>query len=240
MSDIRSPKLLPRIDRLPVVQLVIDRLLTLVREGHVAPGERLPTEQELMRRLGVSRSSVREGLRALAALGLIETRPGQGSFVSDVDLDKVINEELLRVALAHVELRVVMEARMLLEPEIARLASLNATDDDLKALEEVLSEYKRAVQTGEPVFEAAWQFHELLAEAAGNSVMAKFMRVVYVILKEIEAPIYETHFDKKRELLAHAALLEAIGSGDPEYGKRSMVDHLRQTEDIVMGALHQE
>jgi GntR family transcriptional repressor for pyruvate dehydrogenase complex len=225
------------IDRTSVVQAISEQIFSLVRSGELTPGDRLPTEGEMVRTFGVSRASVRESLRALEALGLIETKVGSGSFVAVIGPKSLVNDELLSLILTTVELKEIFDFRRLLEGETATLAALNATDEDLVAMEQTLDQVERNLQRGQPVFELSWEFHSVLAEASGNGIMAKVLGVVYEMIKEIEGQIYDAHFDMEQETAAHRALLEALKNRNPELAKRRMLEHLTETEYVISQAL---
>src|SRR5688500_2500945 len=129
------PSVIEHAARSPVRDVVVERLLDLLRSGALKPGDRLPPEPELMQLAGVGRSTVREAVRTLASMRLVDVRPGHGTFVCDTMTQGLTDPQMLVFLRDQGVLRDVMEARRVLEPEIARLAAERCTAADAHALE---------------------------------------------------------------------------------------------------------
>src|SRR5690242_12175666 len=117
-----------------VAQYVVDRMLDLLKTGMLRAGDRLPSERELIEIFGVSRPSLREALRALAMLGVVDTRHGGGAYISDLEPRTLLAPLDFFLSLSQANLADAFESRRIVETEIARKAATNATGEDVEAL----------------------------------------------------------------------------------------------------------
>jgi GntR family transcriptional regulator, transcriptional repressor for pyruvate dehydrogenase complex len=206
--------------RRKLTDTVTRQLLDAVRGR--APGTRLPSERELVEQLGVGRSTVREALKGLALIGVVEIRHGQGVFVAthDAAVPGVVNVQTA-------EAGALREARDLLEPEIARLAALRRTPADLAALEAVLAAHRAHVEAGTPPLIETSRFHILLAEAAHNGVLLAVVRPFFRLMAEQGPHFYEVEPGFAAwELGEHAAILDAVREGDGELARERAATHV--------------
>ena len=170
-----EPITFDQVPRRKLAETVAARILTAVRDQPA--GTRLPTERQLTESLGVGRSTVREALNGLALIGVVEVRHGQGVFVAErtTALPTVFE-------LGTVEARQLHEARAVIEIEIARLAALRRTPEQLDALEALLADHKADLDASRPPVVQASRFHLLLAEAADNAVLASVLRPYFRLM----------------------------------------------------------
>ena len=210
---------LGHVPRQKLAETVAQQLLEAVRD--LDPGTRLPTEQELTKSLGVGRSTVREALNGLSLMGLVEIRHGQGTFVADraqVHLNAPavtqMSDDLL-------------EARQIIEVELARLAAERHTDEDIAKMEALLDKHEKHLAANEgPIIEAS-RFHLLVADAARNKILADMIRPFFQIAFERGPQLYQTMDGYAEwELDQHRRILEAIESGDGDLARSRMFDHV--------------
>lgn len=176
------------IGKTQVYEAVYDSMIDSIESGAWPIGERIPGEIELAENYQVSRNSVRTAIKVLVSYDILNCKPGIGTFVTDNAIDEIHNRRLLSMLQdTHYE-REIMEVRGLLDKEIAYLAAIKRTDDDIKKLEECLANLEEAGQKQDNENMVYWgaRFHEILAEATGNT----FMATVYKSLK--------TQFDNNR------------------------------------------
>lgn len=216
---------------------VVRRVLDLVQSGKLAPGDRLPPENELVRRLKISRPSVREGLRALAALDLVEARHGQGTFVKQLRSDVVIRRELAPILLMSEALHEIQDTRRVLEGEIAARAAERATPEDIARLDERLQQIAAAAERRKDTYQLTWSFHNALAELSGNRVMARVLAILRNMIGEAQITLYHPYVSAAEELRGHRALVEALRRKDPEHARRVMMGHLDAVDRIVERAV---
>jgi GntR family transcriptional repressor for pyruvate dehydrogenase complex len=212
---------------------VVRKVLELVQSGRLGPGDRLPPENDLVRRLKVSRPSVREGLRTLAAMNLVESRHGQGTFVKELSSDAVIRRELVPILMMSEALHEIQDTRRVLEGEIAARSTARATPEDLQGLEDLLGRIAAAATHRKDIYALTWKFHNTLAEMSGNRVMARVLAILQDMIGEAQITLYNPHISAQEEIRGHRTLLKAIRGKDPEHARRVMMEHLDEVDEIV-------
>jgi GntR family transcriptional repressor for pyruvate dehydrogenase complex len=214
-----------------LMEEVIARIAGEIRSGRLAPGARLPTEQQLMQAMGVSRTVVREAVAALRAEGLVTTRQGSGAFVS-ADTSRVpfrIDPEGLS-SIEHV--LDVMELRLAVEVEAAALAAERATPQALASVEAALRDMEAAIVRGEGAVGEDFALHRAIALASGNPRFAELLRYLggHVIPRQsvrvsVDAPEQQRSY-LMRIQKEHARICEAVVSRRPADARKAMRVHL--------------
>jgi GntR family transcriptional repressor for pyruvate dehydrogenase complex len=179
-----------------------------------------------MQDLGVGRSTVREALNGLALLGVIEIRHGQGAFV--VGEPSLVGESTaLATALERGVTKEFIEARLLVEVEVSRLAAGRRTDEDLRLIEETLQEQQRRLDGEiEPLMDVAASFNVVLAEAAHNEVLTGIIRSFVDLMIERAPKIYALEGFPAWDIAEHRGLYEAVRDRDGDLAAARMRDHI--------------
>lgn len=209
------------------VSEVARRLLDLLSAGDIRPGTRLPAERQLADALGVARSSVRGALSALDVLGIIEIRPGSGSYVREGTsefLPRAIDWGLM---LGQRRTRDLVEVRIYMEGVSARLAADRATDADLARLEEHLRRMREAGHDAAGFIDADIAFHLETATIAGNSVLRDILHSIRALLQVWMERVSDLEGTVSGTLCEHDAVLRAIRERDPEAADLAMAEHMR-------------
>ena len=210
---------------------VADQLRELIVSGRLAPGQRLPTETLLSAEIGVSRATVREGLRLLAAQGLIRTSRGAsgGSYVTVPTVEHMSDYMRSTIGLlagtAYLPLDELVEARILIEVPAARLAALRRDDDDLTRLRTAIPTEATAVDTDQE-FQTNAEFHTTLVDACRNQLLTIAMRPLTTALGvnlQRSGLSAEFHLEIRRQ---HEGIADAVGEADPERAGSFMQEHL--------------
>jgi DNA-binding GntR family transcriptional regulator len=198
-----------------VVGLAYDAIRRLIVEGQLAPGARLG-QAELAEQLGISRGSVREALRRLTGDGLVEFEVNRGFFVADVGLDVVLER---------------LEARALLEPQIARLAAERRTEGDLVALREAIEDERRAASS-DAAHDASRSFHLALAASTQNEQLWRLIDGLWIadVGRRLLAQRYTAPTWQAEDAREHEEILAAVESGD---GRRAESLMRRHDEDAL-------
>jgi DNA-binding FadR family transcriptional regulator len=216
------------------------RIIGWLREGAFAPGSKLPSQDTLVKKLGVSRTGVREALQALAALDLIETHPGLGCFVKKTGPNHLINEDVLAVTLEKEAILDVVETRRILEAGIAPLVAERATERDFWNMEDALNLIEKAVRRKESVAEIGPAFHNAIAEAAHNAVVAKLLRSFNKLMaragKLVEADAPDVEEFRKREVDSHRDLYNIVRNRDAAAAREAFLKHISESEDSILKA----
>lgn len=231
--------------KVTIVESIVGQFVAQIQEGKLNPGERLPSERHLIEMLGVSRSSVREALQGLMVMGLVESRAGQGTFVSATRARLLPNLDSLAVAdYLQREMRLqLVEARRTIEPPIARLAAERATPAGIAVLRQRLEAYNREPFARAPAPHLAsphTALHLALAEMSGNQFLVatvdNILRAVPATLRERErtalddAGVQQTIAD---EIAMHIAIVEAVEMGNAAAAFKAMDAHLDYEKRLV-------
>ncbi len=219
------------------VSEVAKRLLDHLSEGHLRPGTRLPAERQLAEALGVARSSVRGALSALDVLGIIEVKPGSGSYVranTSEFLPRSINWGLM---LGQRRTQDLVEVRTFMERMSARLAAERADDDDTARLEALLGRMHDAGHDVERFIDADIDFHLEMAAIARNSVLSDILHSIRALLQVWMVRAGNVQGTVEGTLCEHEAILDAIRKHDPEAADSAMNEHMRLARERLQRSL---
>lgn len=219
--------------------VVAEQIVEAIKNGSLPVGSRLPSENELAEQMGVSRPTVREALSALAAVGLIESRPGSGNFVRNPS-NSTIREAFLILENESSCLEI-MEARGLLEPPVASLAAQKRTEQNIEELRLICANLERLAKQGDfdPYLEVDKEFHLAVVRAAGNTLLSS---VLTLLINTMDQRLYRefTHDYYFKSQLGleevaslHGKIFEAIVAGDSELAKEKMCEHWQRMQEAV-------
>lgn len=198
------------------------------------PGDKLPSERELAENLGVSRSSIRDAIRSLELMGLVEPRQGAGTVVREISADTLMNP-LTNVLRHKMELvGELLDFRKMLEPPLAARAATHASDEELEEMEEILRRQETKLRRGEAAIEEDSEFHYSIAMASGNSVVLKVLDVLMDLLRDTRERSLQLEGRPQRSLAGHRRVLAAIKRRDAEAAKAAMRRHIEDVEEIVL------
>lgn len=191
---------------------VVQQILVVVEKKIIAkelkPGDPFPSENEMVKSLGVSKSSVREAVKMLEAMNVVEIRKGEGTFVCQSSDSDVINPLLFSLLLQQEPSDKIIELRMMFEPAYSKLALENRTLDDLRIIKRTVIEFRDAIKAGTVCIEHDMAFHRAVLEATHNGFVIKIGKV---ILELFTASMKHGLFDEpKRSLRMHERIYAAI------------------------------
>lgn len=205
---------------------VADDILNMITiEKRFLPGDKLPNENDLSKELDISRTTLREAIRILVTNGILEIKRGLGTFVrGDISVEKL--NELNSLSSAKVNAKDLYEMRLIFEPEAAYLATLRATDDEIKKIINLGKEIEDKIIKGEDRTEVEQEFHRSIAKATHNEFMNKLMPVIYeaidkgvVLSEKKEIAIQDTIID-------HRMIIDFMESRNAEGAKNAMKIHI--------------
>ena len=206
-----------------LAEVVAAKLLDQIRREELRIATRIPSERKLMASLGVGRSTIREAIHGLAMLGVLEIRHGRGVFVIGPGPAAI---SPISIAVGPEQTHDLLEARRVVEPGAARRAAARRTDSDLVELREIVTEHARAVEAGASTVAASIAFHQRIADASGNEVLAKLVAAFAPHLAERGIALQSMPGFAAWDLAEHEALLEAIAANDPVAAEARMRGHL--------------
>jgi GntR family transcriptional repressor for pyruvate dehydrogenase complex len=198
------------------------------------PGDKLPSERELAEMLQVSRSSIRDAIRGLELVGLVEPRQGAGTIVRELSAEALVNP--FASALKHKQALVgeLLDFRKMLEPPLAARAATHASPDEISEMEEILQRQEGNLLRGETTIAEDAEFHYAVALASGNSVVLKVLDILMDLLRETRERSLQVEGRPKKSLTGHRRILAAIKRHDAEAAKAAMRRHIEDVEEIVL------
>jgi GntR family transcriptional regulator, transcriptional repressor for pyruvate dehydrogenase complex len=201
------------------------------------PGDKLPSERELAEMLGVSRSSIRDAIRSLELLGLVEPRQGAGTVVREISADSVVNPLATLLTRQRQSVTELLDFRKMLEPPLAARAATHATAEEIREMEEILRRQDEKLGRGEIPVEEDSEFHYSVAMAAENSVVLKVLDVLMDLLRETRERSLQVEGRPQKSLAGHRRILSAIKRRDPAAAEAAMRRHIQDVEAIVLRKL---
>ena len=211
---------------------IVEQVVDLISRDVLKPGDRLPSERELCKRLGVGRSSLREALRSLAVMGIIDGRVGDGTFVSNSNkryLEKTLQWGLL---LDRKRVQDLIETRLMLESQTAFLAAQRVTSENIEAIEETLRGMEASIAQPDKYLEFDLQFHLTIARSTQNSILYSLLSMIRGYLQEwIKGSLAEPSTDgtdtrARLSLLEHQKILDAVRRGEADQAQQAMTEHI--------------
>ena len=212
----------------------------MIAEGRLKGGDRLPPERDLAETFVVSRTSVREALRALESLGLVEIRAGEGTFVRQVSIDALIEPLALLMVSQRESIGELFEARRLLEPAIAALAARRATRDEIVEMERILEDQAKEVAAGRTGMLQDTALHAAIANSAHNRAITRIVNALMDLLTQSREESLHMPGRPTRSHQDHRRILAAVQRRDEVAAHRAMLDHLIAVETLVTGGLAED
>jgi len=204
---------------------------------HLRPGDVLPPERELAQRLGVSRGSVRDAIRSLELIGLLEPRQGMGTVVREPAADVLVSPLAAVIVQKRKLVGELLDVRKIIEPPLARRAALHATAGQIADMEQILERQKEKLLRGEMSIEEDGEFHYLIALASDNSVILRIVDVLMDLLRGTRERSLQTAGRAEKSLAGHRRILAALKKHDPTASEAAMRQHLEEIERMVLRKL---
>lgn len=210
----------------PTTEQVVARVHALIREGELRPGHRLPSERDFAKQMGISRPSLRAGLRSLIAMGLLRSRQGAGTFVADGP--PTLESEPLRLlaALHGFTFDQMFDARRVLEVSVARMAAESATGDRLATLAEELAAMYAVLGDPQEYLIHDILFHRAIGAASGNPILATVVEMVSAVMYDRRRATIQRAHDFKESVEMHRRIYRAIRARKPDQAGAAMHEHL--------------
>jgi GntR family transcriptional repressor for pyruvate dehydrogenase complex len=216
---------------------VAEQIRRLISSGALKAGDLLPPERELAEKLGVGRSSIRDAVRTLEVMGILDPRQGHGTVVRDLDTDALVVP--LASVLRHKRELVseLLDVRRMIEPGLAARAAKNATAEEIRHMTAILARHETRLSRGQETVDEDSEFHDALARAARNSVALRVIDVLMDLLRESRSRSLQVPGRAQRSFDGHRRILRAIGKRDAKAAEAAVRKHLKEIEEIVMRKL---
>ncbi len=210
------------------VDLIISQLRDLISSGVINPGEKLPPERKLAEHLGVSRGQIREAINKLQIYGIVKVQPQSGTIVTGIGITAIEGLITNILKIEKTDFKSLVDTRVLLEKEAARLAALNRTKDDLVQLSSALDQYEKQLSKGDIAIEEDLMFHIKIAEAGKNTVLKSLMMIITpdIVKSFIKLKVCDDGNNRKT-IEEHRVILDMISIQNPEGAMEAMASHLQ-------------
>lgn len=215
------------IKRNTTVELIIEKILDMIKDGNLRVGETLPPAQRLMGIFGVGRSSIREAVRALSVLGYLEILPGRGTFIKKSGISGDLSDNGLKEVLESGTIFDIMEVRDCLEYKCAELAAERVDPAQIKRMKQAVGKMQDPEASLESVNRADLEFHLALAEASGNDVICEIMKLLINKMEIFSGKFWATLPSAREKAISTAnQVITSVAEGDNHKAAESMKKHL--------------
>jgi GntR family transcriptional repressor for pyruvate dehydrogenase complex len=216
---------------------IVEQIHKSIIDGDLKPGDQLPSERELGKQFGVSRTSIREGIRVLTLMGLVEVNHGRGTFIAEQTSNAIRYTMDTMITIARKEgSGNLIELREILEPEIAALAATRASEEHIQAIREAVNTMAEAMEDPkryDEYIEADLDFHLSLAEGAGNPLFLVLIDLLVVQLRQQRVRAASKEGGLYRGQTHHRRILDAVESRDPIAARKVMFAHIKQIREDI-------
>ena len=211
---------------------VAEKIISYIKEGYLKVGDRLPPERELCEKFQVSRTSLREGIKSLAHLGILESIPGSGVYVRTGFPRKVLQRRLEEFKIDETTISNLIEFREGIESFIGELASERATKEEINELEKVVARMEKKREKGSSFAREEVEFHELLARASHNEFCLKVLEsIVPFIVRWVYAR--EVVINPESVISLHRSIIESIKKRSAQEVRKSIEKHFAHTREVI-------
>ena len=198
------------------------------------PGDKLPSERELAELLKVSRSSIRDAIRGLELMGMVEPRQGAGTIVREISSDALVNPFSNALKRRRESVSELLDFRKMLEPPLAARAATNVSAEEIAEMEEILVRQEIKLAKAESAVAEDSEFHYSVALASGNSVVLKVLDILMDLLRDTRERSLQVEGRPQKSIAGHRRILAAIKRHDAEGAKAAMRRHIEDVEEIVL------
>ena len=225
--------------RTKLTSSVFEQLLSYVVGGSWKPGDRIPPERELCQQLGIARTSLREALKAMELVGMLDSRVGDGTFVCP--RSEFLSRPLLWAFTGtdHEELQEIMEARTIIEESLAGLAATRGTAEEIEKIGHAVQQMRDSIARGDSTLDADMAFHLAVSAAAQNGVLTNAVRLLRNLMRQWIN--YKLLIPDIPEIVLkrHVAIYRAIAARKPNAARNAMRFHLEETTRLVTRVVEQ-
>ncbi len=227
------------VERTKLTSSVFEQLLSYVVKGSWKPGDRIPPERELCQQLGIARTSLREALKAMELVGMLDSRVGDGTFVCP--RSEFLSRPLLWAFTGtdHEELQDIMEARTIIEENLAGLAAERGTPEQIEEIGRAVQMMRDSIARGDSILEADMAFHLAVSAAAQNGVLRNAVHLLRNLMRQWILYKFLIPDIPQAVLKRHVAIYRAIAARKPNAARSAMRFHLEETVKLVTHVVEQ-
>lgn len=215
-----------------LVTSVTDQLRQMIVDGKVKVGDYFPAQKELAEQYGVGLSTIREAFQKLAAMGLVDSRPGKGTWVSNTSFENLMDPVVVKTRLGELKARQVYEARSVIEVALTQFATERATKTQVDKIWAALNAMENAT-TDKEFVEADLDFHLSVAAAGNNQLLEQFYHLTRKLLAEIVAEMVALPEVKEQSIIIQRKIVQSIENGDIEEARQAASDHMQYIKRLL-------
>ena len=224
-----------KIDKSSVSDEVFKQIKANIVAGTWKSGDKIPSEHELVDAMGVSRVSVRDAIQRFVGMGILTVKRGEGTYVNEIIPSRYFDSLLPLLLLERPEYLDVQEYRLMLEPQIARIAALKATDEDIQKLRLSVENLNKQVENDQEFGKEDTNFHCILAECTGNALLVKINQLIVDVMESaMQQAIVIVGYGGG--IKYHSLILDSIEARNPHEAERLMYEHIKSNLDVHDGA----
>jgi GntR family transcriptional regulator, transcriptional repressor for pyruvate dehydrogenase complex len=231
-SPVKAVKIEP-IRKTRLAEEIADRIRVLILDGTFPTGRPMPGERILAERFGVSRGSIRDAMRMLETIGLLDARHGQGTFPRELDVTRLVAPLASVLTSRHDLQEELLDVRRMFEPAVARAAATRVTDEDLTDLQRILDTQRRKLKSGRSAIVEDTAFHAAVARATRNRAVMRIMATLNDLLIESRTLTLKQKGRPERSIQGHEAVVAALRRRDPDGAARAMHNHIEQIAALL-------
>jgi GntR family transcriptional repressor for pyruvate dehydrogenase complex len=216
------------------VERIVENLINLIKMRSLQMGDKLPPERQLCEIIGVSRPILREALKALQVMNIIDIRQGAGAYVKSLEPEDVVEHLDIVFHMDSSLYRDLYEARRVLEAAIAGMAAVNISDAEIEAIEENVRQAAARMDDEQLFLKRDMELHEMILRAAGNRVIPVFMQSINRLSLLIRKQSNAQPLIRQNTIQDHESIISALKSRDPEKAARAMERHIANVEKAFL------
>lgn len=225
-------------------QEISSQIINMISKGVWKSGDKIPPEIELSKSFEVSRNAIRESIKALEFMGILTSKTGIGTFVSEQACVNINNLRLSSLIESESSLIELMETRLIVEPGLVYIATKKATEEDIKELEKIMQKTKKAaIEEKNYTFDMGLEFHKRILSIAGNKILSNLLDSIRENLLETRRKIFFKHlkvYVVAEELKEHEEILAHIKNKEAEKAKEAMYKHIEKSLSYVKKSMEEE
>lgn len=214
---------------------IAEKISRMIQSTGFKPADRLPAISQMARQFGVGSPTVREALKRLETIGVVDIRHGSGVYVGTTSDSFVITNPVFGGTPSKKALVDLIDSRIPVEMRTAALAASNATSDHLSEMERLLARAGESLSDGELLNQVNLSFHRQIALASGNTVMHQILEVLSSLFRQEQRMILDIHGNRAEDHSEHVGIFDAVRLGDPALATSRMQDHLERVREVLMG-----
>ena len=221
------------IEKLVLIDHIIETIGRLIANGKLKPGDVVPSERTLSNLLKVSRNSIRQALKALDVLGVIDINPGSRTYINTSISNLLINPMKFMTLLHDLKIKELFQTRKIIEVELARLAAVNATEENIAAMFDALEKARENIKSKNKYLEYEMIFHENIFKSSGNRILTALMASINNLLLESRKKTVKFFPDLSLSLKQHYKIFQSIKENNSEKAGQLMLEHLSAIEQML-------